>query len=229
MAGKKEISKVDFCKDEKNTYIGLIENIEFSFKAVEYHIERLAEDITNLMEYKMLVLCLENAVELLFKFLIGRREEILLYSDEDINKVLMKYKKAHAEGFNRLESYFCSYPFDNDLHTISFSKSCDILVNYYMIITEEFSIKCKRLAQVRNGFVHYSITIKHMDIITFLSPFDFETYRVGQSNNSYYTGGLETFSHIQKIYEVVFKDKLSMSNVMFLHILGLLLMVIDQI
>lgn len=233
--GKK--SKVNYCEDKKTTYIGVIENIDFSFKAVEYHIEKLSEDIANLMEYKMLVLCLENAVELLFKFMIGCREEILLYSDDDINKVLKKYKKAHADGFSKLESYFCIYPLDNDLHTISFSKSCDILANYYMIITEEFAAKCKKLAQVRNGFVHYSTTIKHMDIITFLyiykkgimlyykemleRPFDFEMYRIGKNNNPYYTEDIETFFHIQKIYEAVFKDNLS--NVMFLHILGFII------
>ena len=106
-----------------------------------------------------------------------------------------------------------------------------------MIITEEFAAKCKKLAQVRNGFVHYSTTIKHMDIITFLyiykkgimlyykemleRPFDFEMYRIGKNNNPYYTEDIETFFHIQKIYEAVFKDNLS--NVMFLHILGFII------
>lgn len=96
---KEEMPKVKYCKDKKITYIGVIENIEFSFKAVEDHIEKLSEDLSNLMEYKMLVLCLDNAIELLFKFMIGCREEILLYSDDDINKVLKKYKKAHKGHF----------------------------------------------------------------------------------------------------------------------------------
>lgn len=217
--------------------INIIDNIILAFKATELHIKGLSNDITDLLEYKMFVLCLDNAVELLFKFMIARREEILLYADEKTENVLKKYNQAHKKGFTKLEAFFQRYPMENDLHTVSFSKACDFLKDYYQIIGETFASKCKKLAQVRNGFIHYSTTIRYIDVVTFLHiykkcvclfeeelknkpVYDIEALLADEDiGKIYYNMDIVTYCNAKKICKEAICRNI-FNNEIFLHIVG---------
>jgi len=131
----------------------------------------MQENVSDIRLFKRLVLNIDNSVELLFKILIANREEILLYSDEDFKKVLEKYREANKNGFSSLEDYFMSGISRNNLHTISFSKACDILEAYYRLVTPKFAQKCKKMAEIRNGLTHYSTIVQYVDIITVLNVY----------------------------------------------------------
>lgn len=231
---KDKISKIDFAPKENIVYVGVVENIYLSLKEVEEYITNIANDIIDVKNYKMLVLCLDNAVELLFKFIIANREEILLYNGEELNKVLKKYRKAHDEGLYDLESFFCKYPFENDLHTIAFSEACDLLAEYFQIISDEFALKCKKLAQVRNGFIHYSTVITYTDIISYLSIYekccelynqemDYFRRKINQLviDEKYinYPINFDMIMNVDTIYRRAICDEI-FQNPMYLHIVG---------
>lgn len=231
---KDKISKIDFPPKENIVYVGVVENIFLSLKEVEQYINNIHNDIIDVKNYKMLVLCLDNAVELLFKFIIANREEILLYSGEDMNKVLKKYKKANNEDFHNLEAFFSKYPYENDLHTIVFSEACDLLAIYFHIISNEFALKCQKLAQVRNGFIHYSTAITYTDIISYLSIYekccelyneemDYIRRKIYQLdiNEKYktYPINFDMISKVNTIYKKAISDEI-FQNPMYLHIVG---------
>lgn len=126
---------------------------------------------------------------------------------------------------------------ENDLHTVSFSKACDFLKDYYQIIGETFASKCKKLAQVRNGFIHYSTTIRYIDVVTFLHiykkcvclfeeelknkpVYDIEALLADEDiGKIYYNMDIVTYCNAKKICKEAICRNI-FNNEIFLHIVG---------
>lgn len=149
--------------------IDVISNIKMSFDVAIDYTKRLAKNIDDITNYKMFILCLNNALELLFKFMVFNRNEFLLYSHDNRDKVYKKYKKAKESGYRSLEMYFADNPLENNLHTISFIEARDILYYVYQIDNFDESLfeRCEELSRVRNSLIHYSAIIRKIDIIYF--------------------------------------------------------------
>lgn len=157
---------------EENLNIGIITNIWYSLKSSEKFFEALSKDVNDIESFKLLVLSLDNVIELLFKFIISNREEMLLYIDEDFKKVMKKYEEAYQNEHLRLDTYFLSNPLANNLHTISMTKASEMLCYRFRLISENELEKCNRLNRIRNGLAHHSVAIRYVDIATFLVLFE---------------------------------------------------------
>lgn len=235
---KKTINEeiVQFKKYDEKIQVSAYDNLLMSFKEVEDLITEIQDDISDIRVFKRLVIFIDNSIELLLKMMISDREEILLYIDEDNKKVLEKYREARNKGFDNLDDYFNSYPLNNNLHTISFSKACDILESYFNVITPHFSERCKKMSTIRNGLIHYSITVQYVDMIMILNLYK-DSYML-------FLKEYEDLNYIDKLYykrikppqmnyQVYFKiyklcqnevKKRLIENDMFLHIIGFVIM-----
>lgn len=162
------IDKIHFENSEPVQKFSIFDNLLLSFDLVEEVITDIGDEVTDKKQIKKLVLFLNNAIELLFKVMLFSREEILLYEEKDSKNILEQYKKAREAGYTSLELYFEDNHLENQVHTISFRKACDLLESYYEVITPQFAQKCRRLARIRNGLMHSSTLIEYHDVISML-------------------------------------------------------------
>ncbi len=109
----------------------------------------------------MFILCLNNGLEILFKYMIGNRNEFMLYKDNKTDKIYGKFKKAKESNYPKLSVFLENNPGEDNLHTISFIESCKILCYVFQIkgFDELFHSRCEELAksekQFNSLFCHY--------------------------------------------------------------------------
>lgn len=168
--------------------VDIIANIRMSFDSTVEYIRKLAQNIDDVSNYKMFILCVNNALELLFKFMVFNRNEFLLYSGDNRENVYKKYKQAKRGGYSNLEGFFEAEPLENTLHTISFIEACKILNYVYQIedFDELFHERCLELAKARNSLTHYSAIIRKVDIISFCEMFRTSVEWFNQDIKEYY-------------------------------------------
>ncbi|WP_099188336.1 hypothetical protein [Tepidibacter mesophilus] len=166
--------QVQYEEKLKEYNVGIIENIKLAFDSATDFLGKLAHDIDNISSFKMFILCLNNGLELLFKYMISNRNEYMLYMDNSKDKIYSKYKKAKENNYTRLSVYFEYNPMEDNLHTISFSEACKVLCYVYQIdeFDDLFFTRCMELSKVRNSLTHYSAIIRKIDIISFCDILD---------------------------------------------------------
>lgn len=182
-------NKNQYIEKLKKHNVDIIANIKMSFDSTLEYVQKLSQNMDDVSSYKMFILSVNNALELLFKFMVFNRNEFLLYSSEQKEKVYKKYKQAKENGYSQLSFFFADNPSENDLHTISFTEACKILSYIYQIeeFDELFYERCMELAKVRNSLIHYSGFIRKVDIISFYEMFSTSIEWFNQDIKKYYS------------------------------------------
>jgi hypothetical protein len=172
--------------------VDIIANIRMSFDSTIEYIRKLAHNIDDVSNYKMFILCVNNALELLYKFMVFNRNEFMLYSSENRENIYKKYNQAKQGGYRNLEAFFKAEPLENTLHTISFTEACKILNYVYQIedFDELFYERCIELAKARNSLTHYSAIIRKVDIISYCEIFRTSIEWFNQDIKEYYENSL---------------------------------------
>lgn len=155
--------------------ISLIENGLDSLRKGYVHLEtyehllsRGAGDAERFSALKDSVLSVQHGVEILFKYLLKEKNELLIYTD--ISKLKEAYKSRREGGIKEL------YEFEG-VHTVTFKESIDRLRDICGVPMEEKLIKnLKKVEGWRNSITHSAVLLREMEVsrvlLKFLSDLD---------------------------------------------------------
>jgi len=136
--------------------------------AYEHLLSKGAGDAERFSALKDSVLSVQHGVEILFKYSLKEKNELLIYTD--ISKLKEAYKSRREGDIKEL------YEFEG-VHTVTFKESIDRLRDICGVPMEEKLIKnLKKVEGWRNSITHSAVLLREMEVsrvlIKFLSDLD---------------------------------------------------------
>jgi hypothetical protein len=175
-----------------------LDSLKKGFESLMYYEEMYLLDKSGSERYLVLkdaVLAIHHGIEILFKEVLVKNNEILVFSDID-----KKLKNAFVEKRQRnLDSLFEA---DQSLHTVAFNEAIDRVQKVCgFAINNQFSEKLTKLQEYRNQITHSEVLIDEIHLNTVFEGLvdEIDTFFIGAIGEEYQT--ITGYSQLQDNYK----------------------------